>query len=442
MNTLFTKIICLIIVLGGGFIVLTNQNLDIDSLYGKISFLPINKGIEVVPSTPSQAPVPVQIPAPIENLTPIPTPVLIPVQKTVFNSQKECQKKTGKSCRLQNCDYVPKGKTTEEVCGKDFKKGWLAKAATGLDKNFSYIWSDNLKLGVKNDANVEALQQALAFQGFYKGKIDGNFDDKTKKAVQKFQKKYKLVANGIVGLVLRAQLNKLYGSDEVLLVAPTTVPMSQALLSEIDAYGVDLYKLEQGEKIIEKVVGGLKTKIIYTRTGDQIKRNSTDLNASGVKTTLSSSINLNAQKELSLIIEEIEGKMVVDCKNVSSKECLSGQMISKLLKNPCSLLKKNEEASGCITAVIMSIASKQLSSGSISKNTLDQYRTDLEKLAEGKTEKVFKNPAVRKASNTNDTKVTYERQGDVVNISAYVSYGTGGYIKYNNKISLKKLLEQ
>lgn len=45
-------------------------------------------------------------------------------QQTVFASQEECEQKTAKSCSFQMCDYVPSGKTFEEVCGKDFKKGW------------------------------------------------------------------------------------------------------------------------------------------------------------------------------------------------------------------------------------------------------------------------------------------------------------------------------
>lgn len=43
---------------------------------------------------------------------------------TVYRTQEECEQATGKTCDFQNCDYVPEGKTFEEVCGKDFKKGW------------------------------------------------------------------------------------------------------------------------------------------------------------------------------------------------------------------------------------------------------------------------------------------------------------------------------
>lgn len=48
-------------------------------------------------------------------------------EKAVFYSQEECEQKTGKSCDFQTCDFIPSGKTFEETCGKDFKKGWIPK---------------------------------------------------------------------------------------------------------------------------------------------------------------------------------------------------------------------------------------------------------------------------------------------------------------------------
>ncbi len=42
----------------------------------------------------------------------------------VYETQEECEQKTGKSCGFVMCDYIPKGKTFEEVCGKDFQEGW------------------------------------------------------------------------------------------------------------------------------------------------------------------------------------------------------------------------------------------------------------------------------------------------------------------------------
>src|SRR3989338_11330627 len=41
-----------------------------------------------------------------------------------FSTQEECEEKTGQRCSFEMCDYIPPGKTFEEVCGKDFEEGW------------------------------------------------------------------------------------------------------------------------------------------------------------------------------------------------------------------------------------------------------------------------------------------------------------------------------
>jgi len=135
--------------------------------------------------------------------------------QTVFSSQTECEQKTGKSCGFQNCDFIPKGKTFEHICGKDFKKGWVAIAVENLDITFPYKWNIDLKYGIKNNPDIKALQQVLIIEKLYRGKTHGNFDRKTRKAVQKFQKKYKLVSNGIVETRTRTKLNELYGSKSI-----------------------------------------------------------------------------------------------------------------------------------------------------------------------------------------------------------------------------------
>ncbi|MBI2343440.1 MAG: hypothetical protein HYV02_03765 [Deltaproteobacteria bacterium] len=66
----------------------------------------------------------------IKNQTPTPQ-----TQQDVFFSQEECEQKTGKTCSLQMCDYVPPGKTFEEVCGKDFKKGWVPQTSVVTNQN-------------------------------------------------------------------------------------------------------------------------------------------------------------------------------------------------------------------------------------------------------------------------------------------------------------------
>jgi hypothetical protein len=43
----------------------------------------------------------------------------------VYSSESECEAATGLKCTFEMCDYVPEGKTFEEACGKNFKKGWV-----------------------------------------------------------------------------------------------------------------------------------------------------------------------------------------------------------------------------------------------------------------------------------------------------------------------------
>jgi len=48
----------------------------------------------------------------------------IPVVKQTYLSKEECERVTGKHCGFVMCDVIPKGKTPEDVCGKDFRSGW------------------------------------------------------------------------------------------------------------------------------------------------------------------------------------------------------------------------------------------------------------------------------------------------------------------------------
>ena len=53
------------------------------------------------------------------------SPSLVNADNVVYKSQKECESKSEYICGYRTCDYVPKGKTFEEVCGKDFQEGWM-----------------------------------------------------------------------------------------------------------------------------------------------------------------------------------------------------------------------------------------------------------------------------------------------------------------------------
>jgi hypothetical protein len=41
-----------------------------------------------------------------------------------YQTKESCESATGKTCHFVTCDYIPEGKTFEEVCGKDFQEGW------------------------------------------------------------------------------------------------------------------------------------------------------------------------------------------------------------------------------------------------------------------------------------------------------------------------------
>jgi len=42
----------------------------------------------------------------------------------IFRSREECEEETGRECGFIMCDYIPEGKTFEEVCGENFEPGW------------------------------------------------------------------------------------------------------------------------------------------------------------------------------------------------------------------------------------------------------------------------------------------------------------------------------
>lgn len=82
-------------------------------------------------------------------------------QQIVFSTQEECEQKTDKSCSFQMCDYVPPGKNFEEVCGKDFKKGWVPISVSSstlaksqiidyIDKNINSLAPASPHAGVWN----------------------------------------------------------------------------------------------------------------------------------------------------------------------------------------------------------------------------------------------------------------------------------------------------
>lgn len=66
--------------------------------------------------------------------------------KSRYTSQAECQKATQAICNFETCDYVPAGKTLEEVCGVNFEKGWKPSSVP-IPQLFQYL--DAIRLTIE-----------------------------------------------------------------------------------------------------------------------------------------------------------------------------------------------------------------------------------------------------------------------------------------------------
>jgi hypothetical protein len=51
-------------------------------------------------------------------------PTIIKDAPPSFLTEEMCYQSGCEQCGYAMCDYVPEGKTFEEVCGKNFQKGW------------------------------------------------------------------------------------------------------------------------------------------------------------------------------------------------------------------------------------------------------------------------------------------------------------------------------
>lgn len=49
---------------------------------------------------------------------------ILPGASASYSSKEECEQALDCVCDWVTCDVIPEGKTYEEVCGEDFKKGW------------------------------------------------------------------------------------------------------------------------------------------------------------------------------------------------------------------------------------------------------------------------------------------------------------------------------
>ncbi len=112
-------------------------------------------------------------------------------------------------------------------CGKNgwqwLSEDWFsAKSSTGISlvwasfflsylpqEDWKHTFSLTLRKGSRN-AEVKALQHALYLQGMFSDKEDGIFGNITLASVKAFQKRYSLVADGIVGKNTNNKLNSIY----------------------------------------------------------------------------------------------------------------------------------------------------------------------------------------------------------------------------------------
>ena len=78
-----------------------------------------------------------------------------------------------------------------------FKKTWTAKEKKA-EKKKAASKKPTIKRGSKG-ADVETWQKFLKKEGYLKSKVDGDFGKDTEAGTKKFQKKKKLVVDGIVG---------------------------------------------------------------------------------------------------------------------------------------------------------------------------------------------------------------------------------------------------
>jgi peptidoglycan hydrolase-like protein with peptidoglycan-binding domain len=72
-------------------------------------------------------------------------------------------------------------------------------AETGSPRSSNIDQSTSSKGIIKVSANPSDVQKALKNAGFYKGTVDGKLGQQTKKAIESFQRKHNLTADGVIG---------------------------------------------------------------------------------------------------------------------------------------------------------------------------------------------------------------------------------------------------
>jgi len=136
-----------------------------------------------------------------------------------------------------------------------------------------------LKLWEQGD-DVKALQQGLLALGFKFGKADGVYGPRTRNAVLRFQRKYGLNADGVVGDETRAKLNAL-GVEIPLYVTPAmAMPEGFERTLSLGMLGMDVCAL-QAELIARGYLKGNADLVYGKKTRDAVREFQKDM---GLKT--------------------------------------------------------------------------------------------------------------------------------------------------------------
>lgn len=148
---------------------------------------------------------------------------------------------------------------------------------------------------------------------------------------------------------------------------------SQAQLSEIDKYGVDLYALKQGETKTTVEIGGKPTVVTYTRKDKIIERC-----ISGGCSEIDLDAKINLEKKLAELDATIKSKCTAGS---THPDCSSAPLIYKEMKT-CSSFQKSEDISRCTTQAMLkgfSGAYNQPMEPVVSKEAIPFNRTSVEK---------------------------------------------------------------
>jgi peptidoglycan hydrolase-like protein with peptidoglycan-binding domain len=99
-----------------------------------------------------------------------------------------------------------------EFLKKEILRLQTQQGKTNPNNMYCFQIENNLYFGMQANAEVKCLQEFLKNQGqdiYPEGLVTGNFGNLTKRAVIKFQEKYKISGTGYVGSLTRAKVNDL-----------------------------------------------------------------------------------------------------------------------------------------------------------------------------------------------------------------------------------------